>query len=173
MSDTVKSVFKILIKVPIIIGVVFLVFDVFAFVTSYFRLLSVSYTIQNVVIENNYIPDSEANSINDYLDGLETTMLRDVRIVNGEVGEEARIRHQYGQEITTGVTGQFIWAVPFLPMENTAHTGALTDSTTGPNTYTIYDHTADGDDPVANGVTQTITISFTVPGMAYYPDLTY
>lgn len=177
MGDTVKSIFMTLIKVPIIIAVVFFCLDVFAFATSYFRLLGVSYTLQNVVMENNFIPDSELASLENYLSTLETSMLRDIEIVNRGAVTGLGSRQQYGREVETGITAKFTWAVPFMPIKNKAKTGSVLDTTGGPNTLYQYtndpEHGTSGGSPIANGITVPITITFTVPGMKYYPDLSF
>lgn len=171
MAGAAKTVFKTLIKVPIYIAVIYLVFNLFSFAISYFRLLGVSYTIQNVVLENNYIPAAELSQINSQLSSMETAILTNIQVVN--VGE-ASTRRQYGETVEVGVQADFIWAVPFLPIKNEAKTGSVIDPSGGSNTLTVYSdatHGTSGGSPIANGVTQTISITYTVPGMAYYPDL--
>ena len=54
MTDGVKFIFKTLIKVPVYIVAAFGIFNIFAFCFIYFRLLGVSYVVQQTAIENTY-----------------------------------------------------------------------------------------------------------------------
>jgi hypothetical protein len=86
-ENSVASIFKILIKIPIIISVSYLILNIFAFALSYFKILGASYSLQQIVMENNYLPVSEVESFNKYLrgsdgsSGLQTSFLDNIYAV--------------------------------------------------------------------------------------------
>ena len=63
MNDEVKFIFKTLIKVPVIIIISYLVFNIMMFINFYFRGLGTSYLIMQEVAINNYIPATDRGSI--------------------------------------------------------------------------------------------------------------
>lgn len=63
MNDEVKFIFKTLIKVPVIIIISYLVFNIVMFINFYFRGLGTSYLIMQEVAINNYIPATDRGSI--------------------------------------------------------------------------------------------------------------
>lgn len=82
MSDSVKFIFKTLIKVPVIIMISYAIFNIFAFFFIYFRMLGISYVVMQTAVENNYLPDTELNTMIDYLrDTANISMAEDVGIV--------------------------------------------------------------------------------------------
>lgn len=168
MTSMVKGVFKVLLAVPVIIAVVFLIFNLFSLATSYFRLLGLSYAVQNVAMENNYIPDTEYGQLTNHFQSLETAILRNVRFTDEN---EARTRRQYGETINIGVEAEYVWAIPFLPKAAQGKENASGQElfTNGPNTE--YAQNPTGATAIDNGLTTTIRIEYSVPGMAYYPDM--
>jgi len=163
MNDSVKFIFKTLIKVPVIIMVSFIIFNIFSWTISYFKLVGASYTIMQVGMENNYIPPTEEAAINRYLGTLRSGVLSNVQIA----GESTyRTRRQYGDELTVGVSAdiKFIWPLMHYEQFN---------SSSNPDE-------AFGSELTASEIQQKrrdkeheedIVITYTVPGLQYYPDL--
>lgn len=136
MENSVASIFKILIKIPIIISVSYLILNVFAFALCYFKILGASYSLQQIVMENNYLPSNEARAFDNYLDGLETAFLDNITAVvytnnpseststgrdsrtgevltatNYVVGNNKRV--QYGDTAYVGIVSDFHALWPF------------------------------------------------------------
>lgn len=163
MGDSVKFIFKTLIKVPVIVMVSFIIFNIFSWTISYFKLVGASYTIMQVGMENNFIPAKDEVIINNYLDTLNTGVLTNVQIA----GESSyRTKRQYGDELTVGVSAdiKFIWPLMHKEQYNRstdtdyAFGRALTDS------------------EIENArrnkeQSQDIVITYTIPGLQYYTDL--
>lgn len=131
MADNVKFIFMTLIKVPIWIMVAFFVFNLFAFTFIYFKMLGISYVVQQTAIENNYLPKTETLSICDYMaDSIgNISMVENVGLCysdgtyidaveysknngSGRPSSGAFKRKQYGSQITCGVTCNYIWIWP-------------------------------------------------------------
>ena len=92
MTDSVISIFKILIKVPIIICISYLILNLFGFAVCYFKIIGASYSLQQIVMENNFLPPKEQKSFCDYISSLESTdtgkdwyddyrFLRDINVI--------------------------------------------------------------------------------------------
>ncbi len=75
MSDSVKFIFKTLIKVPCIILGAFAVMNLFAFLFIYFKVLGLSYVVMQEVAENNYITTSQFNQINNYMEEINNIIM--------------------------------------------------------------------------------------------------
>lgn len=116
-----------LIKVPVYIMVAFFIFNLFAFTFIYFKMLGISYVVQQTAIENNYIPAAEKKTICDYMkDNLANiSMVENVGLCYGDnsyldVTKADSInpktgafqKKQYGSKITCGVTCNYIWIWP-------------------------------------------------------------
>lgn len=167
MSKSVKSLFRILIKVPIIILITYFIFNIFAFSFTYFRLLGVSYVVMQTAVENNFIPPSESSTLINYLDSLETGIVSNITLgcdtdnsndtsggvsidVNQPNSDNRKV--QYGTPITVTVSAKYNWIFPLA-------------------------RTNDDGKADANGVEYSedndnnIKISHTVPGLKYYPDI--
>lgn len=127
MADNVKFIFMTLIKVPVYIMVAFFIFNLFAFTFIYFKMLGISYVVQQTAIENNYIPAAEKKTICDYMkDNLANiSMVENVGLCYGDnsyldVTKADSInpktgafqKKQYGSKITCGVTCNYIWIWP-------------------------------------------------------------
>lgn len=144
MEDSVRRIFSTLIKVPIIILVSYLIFNIFAFTLSYFKLLGISYVVMQTAVENNYIPDAEMETLTKYVQSLSTSVLE-----NAEIIAINNTRKQYGDEITVGVAARYKFIMPIFKDKELV--------------MDIPDHEINED---AN-----IVITYTVPGLQYYPDL--
>ena len=163
MADSVKFIFKTLVKVPVIIMVSFLIFNVFSWTISYFKLVGASFTVMQVGMENNYIPAEEEAAINSYLSSLETGVMGNVRIT----GEPTyRYKRQYGDELTIGVRAdlQFIW--PLMHHEQFKESNNP-DETFGNMLTSLEMQQARRDNESTGG----ISITYKVPGLQYYSDL--
>lgn len=174
MTDGVKFIFKTLIKVPVIILVAYLIFNIFAFAFTYFRLLGFSYVAMQTAVENNFIPPEEQETLTSYLDSLETYMVSNLALgcdtnttndaVNGgpyidiTQPDNDNIKVQYGTPMTITVSAKYTW---IFPLVNTSK----------------YDDDNPKDGPNAMGLTynensdNNIVISYTIPGLKYYPDM--
>lgn len=71
MTDGVKFIFKTLLKVPVIIFVSFFVFNILVFFLIYFKMLGFSYIVMQTAVENNYLPNSELESLLAYADRMD------------------------------------------------------------------------------------------------------
>lgn len=122
MSDGVKFIFKTLIKVPFIICVSFFIFNIFAFTVSYFRIVGASNTLQQAIMDNNYLVDSDRNTFNTYIENLRTNCLTDIQLIVDTDGndydpehyQEHNDRKQYGHVITCGITARFKPIIPLI-----------------------------------------------------------
>lgn len=169
MNDSVKFIFRTLLKVPIIILVSYFIFNIFAFAFTYFRLLGFSYVAMQTVVENNFIPPEEAQTLQNYLDSLETSIVSNLQVgcdtntsndaasggaaMDLDGGENVRV--QYGTPVTVTVSARYTWVFPLV---NTMATGP--------------DDSAHADGLQYNeNSNNNIVISYTVPGLKYYPDL--
>lgn len=175
MSDSVKGIFKILIKVPVIIAVSYLIFNLFAFTVSYFKLLGVSYSVMQIAMENNYIPTNEIQTITEDPSTTpsgkfmqlryNTNLLQNVRIVCDTTGTTAdslvnNKKRQYGNNISVGVIGTYTWLVPFRQTV----TGYIKDGTP------VSTSSVGTKGQLTKNSTE-IRIVYNVPGLKYYPDL--
>lgn len=136
MENSIASIFKILIKIPIIISVSYLILNVFAFALCYFKILGASYSLQQIVMENNYLPTNEAKAFDNYLDGLESSFLDNITAVvytdnpteGSSTGRDSRTgsvltktnyvvgnnkRSQYGDTAYVGIVSDFHAMWPF------------------------------------------------------------
>jgi len=116
MSETVKFIFKCLIKVPVIILVSFAIFNIFAFWVSSNKMIGLSYTVQQVAVENNYIPASERSSLENYMQNeLQTDILQSVRFTQGTTFT----KQQYGSQVKVGVEANYKFIWPLQPRDMT------------------------------------------------------
>lgn len=163
MNDTVKFIFKTLIKVPIIIFVAFFAFNIFSWVISYFKLVSASYTVMQVGLENNFIPAKEQESINKYLDTLNNAVMTNVRI-DGE--SSYGVKRQYGKPLTVGVSAQFKFVWPLQHYEQ------YEKSSNPEEAFGKELSMSEIANKRKNKETkQNMQIVYTIPGLRYYPDL--
>lgn len=171
MQDGVKFIFKTLIKVPIIILVVYAIFNLFAFSFSYFRLLGFSYVAMQTTVENNYIPESEYNTLNNYLQSLDTAVLDTPRLECNSGSGNHKV--QYGTPVTVTVSAHYRFIWPLMPAEQTT-SGVAADGfdNSGASGNWLTDSQLDAArDAYESNPQNNIVISYTVPGLKYYPDL--
>lgn len=199
MVDSVKFIFRTLLRVPIIIAVVYLCLNVFSFTVNYIRLYSLSQVAINTAMENNYIPQNEFEALLGYADTLTNPIMNRVDIMVGtDAGDVTGTRRsdgtvngipftqwqrgQYGQEVTVSVTGSFLWLLPipwvnnneFAWMDRTEGMGGGPPSVVNDAAamQAELDRRGLGNPETAVGwPRQNITFTYTVPGLKYYPDI--
>lgn len=199
MEDGVKFIFKTLIKVPVIIAITYLIFNIFSFTVAYFRLYSVAQMVNSIVMENNYIPGTPTDDaasgtlygqINDYIkNNVSTTLLQDVRVVvdteptDGITSDNTRV--QYGKTANVSVSGRFVWLLPLVNIQGEYLTdgvggigGAQGTGATVANPEAILAERGFGDGTGYNeaaigdhGAQSQIRFEYSVPCMKYYSDL--
>lgn len=182
MSDGVKFIFKTLLKVPIIIVVSFFIFNMFAFGLTYFKMLGMSYVVMTVAVENNYLPETELNTLNNYLNGIThgadgslIGIIDNAHIITkGSDGyDDATIRRQYGQPVTVGVTCHYRFIWPLTPKEQLQNEDDKFNGYNGSG-FSGFASTSELEDrrqAIENNSKNNIKITYTVPGLKYYPDM--
>lgn len=183
MSDSVKFIFKTLIKVPCIIFVAYLVLNIFAFCFTYFRMLGFSYVVMQTAVENNYLPTNEYTQLNNYLNSISNTAFCENATIlvndSDDPGYVSSIlpayghtysRRQYGGTVRVGVSFDFRMIWPLLPHEQTT-SGKAVAGYKGEDVTKLGDASIDAAREAKSNNWNTITIAYTVPGLKYYPDL--
>lgn len=137
-ENSVASIFKILVKIPIIISVSYLIFNIFAFALCYFKVLGASYSLQQIVMENNYLPVNEADAFNKYLrgsssidlDGLETVFMDNIYAVvytDNPVASTSTGRDRDGNVDTDSAVNGVIGNNKRVQYGDTAYVGIVAD----------------------------------------------
>lgn len=166
MDDTIKTIFSVLIKVPIIVVVVYFIFNLFVFGLTYFKMLGVSYSAMQVAIENNYLPPSEKAQIQEMLTKLanSSSFVEDAEVYGNET------RQQYGNTTKVGVRCKYKWVMPLsVPEQTVGGTGVVGNNKT--KTSAFLDDSQMQQERDKNVSTNEINIEYEVPGLQYYPDL--
>lgn len=168
MNESVKFIFKTLIKVPIMILVCYTVFNVFMFGMSYFKLLGLSYVTMQTAVENNFVPEEERTTLSNYMAGsLETEILQNVDFTSGTEFN----KQQYGEPVTVGVSAHYKFLWPLMPKEqhkDNANVDGMNNegSYKGDKTDAELEDARNKYDSSKNN----IEITYTVPGLKYYAD---
>lgn len=190
MSDDLKFIVKTLLRVPVIIFFSYLVFNVIFFFFIYFRMLGFSYIVMQTAVENNYLPTQELTTLQTTLDGynsipmVETGTARVIVGMNGSnpvhvgdafVADDARQKRQYGHSVTIGVECDYKMIWPFIGRETHVNDSAVqglntTDTFQGFRTDTLTRQQQLVENDGGTSLTN-IRITYTVPGLKYYPDL--
>lgn len=171
MSDSVKFIFKTLLRVPIIIIVAYTIFNIFAFGLSYFKMLGLSYVAMQTAVENNYIPTSERASIENYMQNeLQTDILQNVSFTaDSDINESDR--KQYGETVTIGVQAHYKFLWPLQPKETFEGNAGVAgwDGVGGAagKSEAELEASREAYDSDQNN----IVIEYKVPGLKYYPDM--
>jgi len=176
LGDSVKFIFKTLIKVPIFIMVTYIIFNIFAFSITYFRLLGFSQVLVQTAVRNNFIPPEEFIILQNYLDSItDTYVIAEASIVIEEEGSDIPVateRRQYGEPVTVGVQARFSPIWPLSPRDQ------LIDQEDGiPGFGGDFGGFAGEAELEARRAAlraaenANIRIVYTVPGLRYYPDL--
>lgn len=190
MSDEIKFIFKTLIKVPCIIFVAFFILNVFSFFFIYFKALGMSYVVMQTAAENNYLPPSELTQIVTSLNGwtINIANLEDAGVIVSASGTEinttgdaqagstseadARHKRQYGSSVTCGVYCDYTIIWPLDYRETTKDNAGVNGL--GGNNFKGFKSEAELEDARNNEkhrITIPIKITYTIPGLKYYPDL--
>lgn len=178
MQDDVKFIFKSLIKVPVIIFEVYFVFNIFCLMFIFFKTLGYSYVVMQTVVENNYVPAQEVQSLDNqlrelrkiqFVGGDENNCALAHIVVDGEpvypgntAGNGKNTRTQYGSVKSCGVYVNYKIQWPLRPDQQSSNGQAVGGLQGGAGEYTKFG-------PSETGVP--ITITYKVPGLQYYPDL--
>lgn len=168
MQDDVKFIFKSLIKVPVIIFEVYFVFNIFCLMFIFFKTLGYSYVVMQTVVENNYVPAQEMQSLDNQLQELRNiTFVNNATVVvtepqSTDVDAQYNTRTQYGSVKRCGVQVNYIIQWPLRPDQQTDNGVAVNGLQGGGGNYTHFG-------PINMEVP--ITITYKVPGLQYYPDL--
>ena len=183
MSGGVRFIFKTLIRVPIIIMAFYLVFNLFAFSLTYFKLLGFSYVVMQTAVENNYLPQQEMDSLNKYLADLTDTGVVDnatLITVGSKPGESLQdangntsgAKRQYGSKVTIGVQAHYRWVWPLTVKETTVgETGVEGMNGNSFNGFKSDAELEQARKSYEENPDNNIIIKYTVPGLKYYPDL--
>lgn len=198
MSDDLKFVVKTLLRIPIIIFFSYLVFNIMCFFFIYFRMLGFSYIIMQTAVENNYLPTQELTTLTTYMSDLDghdgvndangVYMVENAGIIVGMNGStpvyansagyatnDARVKRQYGHEVTVGVACDYKMVWPFIGRETHVNDSAVqglndTDTFEGFRTDTRTRQQELVENDGGTSISH-IEIVYTVPGLKYYPDL--
>lgn len=128
MSDSVKFIFKTLIKVPCIIFAAYFIMNVFFFFFIYFKVLGLSYVVMQEVVENNYITTSQFNQLNAYIQSINNIeMVNNTSII---VGLDSAKNPVY---CTTQANGQMIKSSYSATLDESNAKSALTRVNYGQN----------------------------------------
>lgn len=182
MSDGVKFIFKTLIKVPFIIFVSFFIFNIFAFTVSYFRIVGASNTLQQAIMDNNYLVDSDKTTFENYTKLLKTNCLDNIQIIVDTDGNEyvpgnyqwKNEREQYGNVITCGITARFKPIIPLIYTDTLedgkvrGYGSTYTGASGGTKSSADLEKLRKDKNENAEG---NITVVTKVVGMQYYSDL--
>lgn len=189
MSDDVKFIFKTLIKVPCIIVISYLMFNIIMFVNFYFKGLGASYLVMQTVAANNYLPETEkqqminvakefneSDLIRKVAFGCRTTSTSDEDLQHQirsnsdaiQIDSNSTVKNQYGKSIKCYFAYEFIWQMP-LSNKGLKVDGINNSSSGGMEAGLSQEGLVTQSD---NGDTGAVVIfSYTVPGLKYYPDM--
>ena len=197
MSDSVRFIFRCIIKVPIFIMISYFIANIFFFSLFYFKFLGVSYAVMQTALENNYLPETEKkaleaslNSIYKYSDGTTSKVIPSASIyINTDGNDNGTIkneREQYGNQVVVGIKYTYRWIWPLTPEEydqKPANLDSIASSDKGVVTSTgNEDRNVNGKSELGDSVlegkrqakadksTHEIKILYKVPGLQYYSD---
>lgn len=176
MTDSLRFIFKTLIKIPFIIMVTYFIANIFFFSLFYFKFTGISYSVMNTGMENNYIPPSELATLKDTVEKIDT---------DSELIQEAKVigpnqRSQYGTPITVGVEYKYRWLTPLMPQDTgqrpadlNSGSSIVDDSTASEGNVNMSQAEAQRriDELSNRSLNSPIQIIYKVPGLQYYPDL--
>lgn len=141
MTSGVKMIFSTLVKVTAYIIASFLVFNLVAFTISYFRVVGASYSLQQVVMDNNYLTEQDLQSFNTYLSKLDTAYLTNLHVVintdpsGTQTDRDTFIneREQYGNVVEVGIAADYNFIMPLMRNQMTQDDGGVNGLNTGRN----------------------------------------
>ena len=192
MDDGIKYIFKTLVKVPIIIIVCYFFLNLFTFASAYLRMQGASNTVQRVVMDYNYLTQSDIETLNEYLASIDekSQYLNNVKLVintdnafqqDNVDSYNVNDRKQYGVAVACGVTAKY---TPVLPLITTygdmLESGEVEGYGEGSNTgeqagggfkdFAVIEEEARRREAAA-AANNNMTFVNTVIGMQYYSDL--
>lgn len=178
---SVGFIFKTLVKVPIYIMVGFTMLNILAFTISYFRIVGASYTLQQTVMDNNFLTQSDLDSYESYLDTLETAYLKDIHLViNTDAGDVDTTRttfindrQQYGNVVDIGVASTYSFIMPLDVRQMTVGEVGVQgmDGMRGTKSSQLLSKSELKAKRDANVTGGSIDVINTVVGLQYYSDL--
>lgn len=172
MSDSVKFIFKTLIKIPCIIVAIYFIANIFFFSLFYFKFLGISYSVMNTGMENNYIPPTELSMLKADIEKVDTdsALIQGAEIVlNG-----SNDRKQYGTPINVGVRYRYRWLMPLMPEDYGGVSGYDGLVNGNPRELPKLSQAEIEQRLKANAdrsLNSPIEIIYRVPGLQYYADL--
>lgn len=196
----VKGVFKTLLKVPCYIVIGYLVMNIVLFLGYYIKALGLSYAVMQVAVENNYIPESEdkiltSTMMNIGSDSQNATVEEEEELnisavsnfgiyidTDSSVGSVEELypdtpvfkpgsritdtsvnnRKQYGNTITVGVGYVYTAVLPLPKSAEKDGEKVYSDKVNGSANVFEYNNSI---------VSTPVRITYRVPGLKYYPDL--
>lgn len=125
--SSIKIVFSTFVKTFIYIFAFYFCFNIMAFAISYFRVVGASYSLQQVVMDNNYLTTQDFDTFNRYLSKLDTAYLTDLHVVINTdpegvaTGRDTFVndREQYGNMVEVGIASKFTFVFPLMRNEMT------------------------------------------------------
>lgn len=172
MSDSVKFIFKTLIKIPCIIALIYFIANIFFFSLFYFKFLGVSYSVMNTGMENNYIPPTELSILKKDIEKIDSNsvLIQDA----GLVLDGNNSRKQYGTPINVGVKYKYRWMMPLMPEDYGGVSGY--DGLTSGNPKAMPQLSQQEierrlNEKADKSLKSVIDITYNVPGLQYYADL--
>lgn len=172
MSDSVKFIFKTLLRVPILIIISYIIFNIFAFGLSYFKMLGLSYVVMQTAVENNYIPSDERATLERYMqEELQTEILQNVSFTpDSDITEDSR--KQYGDTVTVGVQAHYKFVWPLQPKEQfEGNAGVAGFDGEGGASGSKSEAELEASREAYDSEDNNIVIEYKVPGLKYYPDM--
>lgn len=172
MSESVKFIFKTLIKIPCIIVAIYFIANIFFFSLFYFKFLGVSYSVMNTGMENNYIPPTELSILKKDIEKIDadSALIQGAEIVlNG-----SNRRQQYGTPINVGVRYRYRWMMPLMPEDYGGVSGydGLVNGNPKENTQLSQAEIEQRlNERADRSLNSPIEITYKVPGLQYYADL--
>ena len=154
------------------------ILNLFAFGLSYFKVLGFSYVLMQTAVENNYIPTSEMEQLNKYLDDISSTYVLDNALIitkdpDNTVTKDATVKRQYGEEVYVGVSVHYRFIWPLTPKDQLSDTSSSFVGMTD-NNFSGFASTSVLEarrKAIEDNVQNNILFEYRVPGLKYYPDI--
>ena len=179
MSESLRFIFKTLIKIPFIIMFTYFIANIFFFSLFYFKFTGISYSVMNTGMENNYIPPDELATLKATVEKIDndSELIKDAKIVV----DGSNQRKQYGTPITVGVEYRYRWLTPLMPQDigqrpadlRSGVSSIVDDSTASEGDINMSQDEAQRriDALSDRSLNSPIQIVYKVPGLQYYADL--
>lgn len=196
MSRFTWKTFTTIIRIPIILFILYFVFNVFAFVLTYFRFLGTYNTVTQVVVNNGYIPATEFAILEDYMAGYDTDFVDNIEIVtrdnsgnikqlispNGTtrfMGTDDYLnnrttilqRSQYGQRVSVGIKFRYTFVLPLMTHETYNNQDVTVAGYKNAPQGTLASEQTLEQRRQQHRVGITIVLENPIPSLKYYPDL--